>query len=168
MELIFLFLLVVGIGIFVFLSASQASSGSLQRSPYRLKKQLLNASERQLYRRLLSVLPPETTLLSMVRVADVIEPAIQRSRNWSGWQTAFNAIQAKHFDFVVCRGSEMKVIAAIELDGPTHQRLQRRKRDQLLENVCKSAMVPLIRIVAGSPAAKNTEDLRRALSPIRV
>jgi hypothetical protein len=77
-----------------------------------------------------------------VRVADVLSP--RANRNKSVWQTAFNKINRKHFDFVLCAPGDLNVLCAIELDDKSHQKKERQERDDFLENACHNAGLPLI------------------------
>ncbi|MGB7754809.1 MAG: DUF2726 domain-containing protein [Salinisphaera sp.] len=97
------------------------------------------------------------------RVADVIEPKLARGKDRSAWQKAFNAIQAKHFDFVVYSPDCRQCWAAIELDDKWHEKSHRRKRDALLDEAMQSAGIPLVRIPA--KAGYSVGQLRERLAP---
>ena len=80
-------------------------------------------------------------MLAKVRVADVIAPAKGQDR--SKWQTAFNMISAKHFDYVLCDPSTLAVAQVVELHDRSHGTTKRAKRDDFLRNACQSAGLPL-------------------------
>ncbi|MCC7435765.1 MAG: DUF2726 domain-containing protein [Methanoregulaceae archaeon] len=77
-----------------------------------------------------------------VRVGDVLTVGAPSD---SAWWTGFNTISAKHFDYVVCRRSDCAVLFAVELDDQSHQRGDRQKRDQLLDDACNEAGLALHR-----------------------
>lgn len=77
-----------------------------------------------------------------VRVADVIE--VEKGTPRSLWQRAFNKINAKHFDFVLCNPSDLKPVCAVELNDKSHAQETRKGRDQFLEEVCRKAGLPLV------------------------
>jgi hypothetical protein len=73
----------------------------------------------------------------------VLEPAKGLSR--SNWQTSFNKIAMKHFDFVICNNDDLSIICAIELDDKSHHRRHRIERDVFVNSACESAKFPLVR-----------------------
>jgi Protein of unknown function (DUF2726) len=81
-------------------------------------------------------------VFGQVRAADVLEPKARR--NAPGWQSAFNRVQSKHFDFVLCDPGGLKIVAVIELDDSSHSQSRRQKRDRFLDEACASAGLPLI------------------------
>ncbi len=110
---------------------------------YQHKPYMLTNAEKIFYRTLHKSLSSKFLILMKVRVADVLEP--EKGINKSTWQSAFNRIKAKHFDFVLCSLNNYQIIAAIELDDSSHQQEFRMKRDKFLNQACESADFPLIR-----------------------
>ncbi|PZO60838.1 MAG: hypothetical protein DCF15_01160 [Phormidesmis priestleyi] len=94
-----------------------------------------------------------------VRVADVLQPAAGLSK--SRWQTAFNRISAKHFDYVVCDKDTLSICAVIELQDKSHHQPNRLKRDQFLKAACKSANLQLLEFWV--KPRYIVEDIRSAL-----
>jgi hypothetical protein len=76
------------------------------------------------------------------------------------WWTAFARVSQKHVDFVVASRQTLEALVAIELDDSSHQRGERRKRDDLLNAVFVQAGIPLIRFTL----RYTTTDVRDALS----
>jgi very-short-patch-repair endonuclease len=75
--------------------------------------------------------------------------AAQR-RKWLG------KILAKHVDFVLCDPESLAPLLAIELDDASHDRPERKERDEFVDHAFESAGLPLLRIRNGSsydPAA---------------
>jgi len=124
----------------------QALTNKQNENQYRKKQALFTRSEQKFFIALDNALGDKFRVFGMVRVADVIEP-IARIKS-PGWQSSFNRIQAKHFDFVICDPSDLHVVAAVELDDSSHARKIRRDRDEFLNQVCKSAGLPLLRFPA--------------------
>lgn len=104
---------------------------------YRLQKTFLSPAERSFYGVLCSAVADEYVVLSKVRVADVITPANSRDR--SKWQTAFNRISAKHFDFVLCDPKSLSVEQVVELNDRSHKSAKRQERDDFLRSACAGA-----------------------------
>jgi len=94
-----------------------------------------------------------------VRVADVLKPSKGGARKQ--WQIAFNKINNKHFDFVLCDKNDLSVLCAIELNDKSHNTKKRKDRDAFLTAACESAMLPLIQIPA--QAAYNIDEIRQTL-----
>jgi len=114
---------------------------------YRKKGPLFTPAERSFYGVLLQAIDRDKyQVFGKVRVADLIGP--QPSRNRSQWQKAFNAISAKHFDFVLCKADDLTPVAVIELDDKSHNEKHRQKRDELLKSICKQVELPMIQVPA--------------------
>ena len=96
-----------------------------------------------------------------VRVADLLRPHKGMTR--SNWQKAFNSISSKHIDFVICDKTNLKPLCAIELNDKSHQRKNRRLRDEFITKAFASARVPLEFIIARR--AYSAERIREQLEP---
>ena len=113
---------------------------------YRLAGPLFSPAERSFFGILQQAFSEEYVVFGKVRVADILLP--EKGLNKSQWQTAFNKISSKHFDFVLCTKDDLKIIAALELDDKSHRSKKAQNRDSLLNNVCESAGFPLVRFPA--------------------
>jgi hypothetical protein len=102
---------------------------------------LLTAAERSFFGALDAAIGAEYRVFPKVRVADVIGV---EAHERGAWQSAFNRISAKHFDFVICDQRELAPRAVIELNDVSHQRPDRQRRDELLRDICKEIALPLI------------------------
>ena len=77
--------------------------------------------------------------------------AILRPLRKDHWEKHGRRVSQKSFDFVLVEKGTSLVRCAIELDDRTHERPDRRSRDQFLELACKRAGLPLVRVrVTGS------------------
>ncbi|TVQ29411.1 MAG: DUF2726 domain-containing protein [Wenzhouxiangella sp.] len=112
---------------------------------YRLTE-LLSPAERSFFGVLTQAAGEDWRVFAKVRIADVLTP--QKGLSRSRWQSAFNAISAKHFDFVLCDPADCAVKLAVELDDKSHAKANRRKRDRLVEAACESGGLPLLRVRA--------------------
>ena len=79
----------------------------------------------------------------------------------SKWQTAFNQISAKHFDYVLCSATSLEVLAVIELDDKSHNKPSRSKRDEFISEACHGADLPLIRFPA--KASYTVDGVRKKI-----
>jgi hypothetical protein len=129
----------------ILLGIFQRLAGSKSKPRYRLTR-LLSPAERSFYGVLAQATGEEWRVFAKVRIADVLTP--QKGMSRSRWQSAFNAISAKHFDFLLCNPGDCSPKLAVELDDSSHQRSVRKKRDRLVDAACESAGLPLLRIKA--------------------
>jgi hypothetical protein len=79
----------------------------------------------------------------------------------SAYQTAFNRIQSKHLDFVVCGPSDLSIQFAVELDDSSHNKPSRQNRDAFLEQALAASEIPLFRFPVKK--AYTFEEVRSAI-----
>lgn len=115
------------------------------------------------YRHLLGATSGRCIVFCTVRVADVVEVSFQRDKNQKKWQTLFNKISSKHFDFVLV-DNDMNILCAIELNDKSHERKERQERDAFLRKVMKSADIPLLEIKAARKY--NIVELRQRIDQL--
>ena len=119
----------------------QAGSAAVSFSSYS-SKALLNAWERKVLVALHDQVPPGLYVCPQVRLADLL--TIQ-SRDWQSRQYAVSQVAQKSVDFVIIDMASGNPVLVIELDGPTHDRPERQRRDVLVEGVMRQVNVPLRR-----------------------
>lgn len=112
--------------------------------PYQAIPQLFTPAERSFLSVLDQAIDSEYRIFGKVRVADVM--SVTKGTSRSDWQKAFNRIQSKHFDFVVCRASDSSILVLIELDDRSHLKNDRVERDDLVNKAAEAAGLPLLRI----------------------
>ena len=108
---------------------------------------LVTPAEQRFYEALDEAVDGRLLILSKVRVADLLSVT---SESRSARYRVFRSIASKHVDFVLVEAKNLRPLAAIELDDSTHRRLDRRKRDELLDDLFAKANLPLIRFKTGS------------------
>lgn len=57
-------------------------------------------------------------------------------------------IAAKHFDFVVCRTSDLVAGSVVELNDRPHVSRHANARDQFIQSLCKTINLPLLQAAA--------------------
>ena len=114
--------------------------------PYLPAKFLFSAAERSFLGVLDQAVGPEYRVFGKVRVADLasVKPGMSNPAR----QGALNRVASKHFDFVVCRASDLSVVCAIELNDKSHSSQRVKARDDLIENVCQAINLPLLTVQA--------------------
>lgn len=115
----------------------------------------LTPAERSFYGVLQQALASNYHIFAKVRLADIVRPV--RSPSRSGWQSAFNRITGKHVDFVICDSERLGIVAVVELDDRTHERIERGVRDNLVDTALADAGIPVLRVSA-----------RQAYSPAQI
>ena len=110
--------------------------------PYQRRDWLLSAAERSFFGVLQQAVAPEFLLFAKIRLADLLFIP----RGSEGRQAAFNRIQSKHIDFVICDRDTIRPLIAIELDDSSHGRPSRRSRDEFVESALTAAQLPLLRV----------------------
>jgi very-short-patch-repair endonuclease len=127
--------------------------------PYQKEHALFTPAERAFFEVLEPTLGNQFRVLGKVRLADVIR--VKPGLSGSARQQAFNRIQSKHLDFVVCDPKDLSVQFVVELDDSSHQQSRRQDRDEFLDKALAAAGVPVFHF-----AVKRTysvQDIRRAI-----
>ena len=127
---------------------------------YVLNATLVTPAERSFLGCLDSVLPTEIKVFPKVRLADIF--SVEKSSNRAARVSAFNRIQSKHVDFVLCRSDDLSPLAAIELDDKSHDRPDRQERDKFLNDLFATSRIKLIRVKAQK--SYDTGELIRRLN----
>ncbi len=131
--------------------------------PYTKRPILFSPAERSFLGVLDQAVGEEYRIFGKVRVADIVDA--QQGLDARGRQTALNRVTNKHFDFVLCRKSDLSVICAIELNDQSHQRRKRQERDAFLAGVCQAVGVPLLQVPAqrGYAIPELRDNIRAAI-----
>lgn len=126
---------------------------------YKRKGYFFTISERKFFDVLQSVINGKFIIFSKVRITDLLE-APKGLGNPSFYQH-FNKIKSKHVDFVICDKERLIPLLVIELDGSSHSRPDRIKRDEFVDQAFKSADLPIIHI--RNYASYDKEELFQSL-----
>lgn len=135
-------ILIVAVAFLILKKRNAPVSDEGESFPYILGGALFTPAERSFLGVLDQAVGTDFRVFGKVRVADVIEVAKGTPKPLR--QRAFNRINAKHFDFVLCSPSDLKPLCAIELNDQSHAQDNRKERDKFLENVCTAAKFPLV------------------------
>lgn len=103
--------------------SNSATSDSL---PYQSVNALLSAAERSFLGVLDRAVGSDYRVFGKVRVADIA--AVKSGLSNSARQVALNRVAAKHFDFAVCRASDLSLVCAVELNDKSHLSQRARSR----------------------------------------
>ena len=126
------------------------------RPPYRRAGPLLTPTE-ALFLPVLRRAAGSCPVLCKVRLADVAEPTGQDARRWG-------LVMRQHLDFVVVDPASWRVLCAVELDDPSHDGFDARRRDGVKGQALSGAGVPLLRVrTAGH---YDAGEIAARLSPV--
>lgn len=157
------------IGLVVVAAGATQRGASRIGFPYKLGRPLLSAAERSFLGVLDQAVGPEYRVFAKVRIADVaaVKPGMTRGAR----QGALNRIASKHFDFVICRASDLAIVCAVELDDASHGTPRAKTRDQFVAEVCRTIGLPLLSVAASATyvlhevRSRFQEALRPPASP---
>lgn len=109
-------------------------------SLYARNERFLSPAEASFLGALRLAVAEQYEIFAKVRLLDLV-----RVKSEVGRQAAFNRVQSKHVDFLLCERGTYRPLVAIELDDSTHQRSDRQARDAFLEQVLEEIGLPPLR-----------------------
>jgi hypothetical protein len=158
--ILILVVVVFVIAALVAVAGKKAGSGSGINYPYVPAKTLFSAAERSFLGALDQAVGPEHRVFGKVRVADLV--AVKPGLSNSARQGAVNRVGSKHFDFIVCRATDLSVVCAVELNDKSHASKRAQARDAVKRNVCKAVGLPLFEVTA--KRAYSVSELQEQLA----
>ncbi|SET26457.1 Protein of unknown function [Nitrosomonas marina] len=129
---------------------------------YRSVSNLFTPAELSFYHVLKKAVSEQFEIFGKVRIADVIQPG--KHLNQKSWRIAVNRIQSKHFDYVICDPETLTIMAVIELDDANHNAENNSNRDRLVNEICQSANIQLIRF--DTKSAYQVGYVREAINDV--
>lgn len=103
---------------------------------------LFSPAERSFYGVLEQAIGDDYRIFAKVRLGDVIQP--KKGLEKSSYYAARNMIDRKHLDYVICGKTDFVPVGAIELDDKSHQRQDRKERDDLVDRALDDAGIPIL------------------------
>lgn len=127
------------------------------RLPYRVRTDFLTAAELNFFHALRSAVGETWVITAKVNLRDIFRIESDAAAE----QSHRNRIDRKHVDFLLCDPATMQPRIGVELDDSSHRRPDRAERDVFVNDVFRSADLPLVRV----PAARSyaVADLRQQL-----
>ena len=125
---------------------------------YGLKTSLLSQSELHFLEPLKQVVGDRYTIECQVPLSGIVT-ILDSNKNFTNYHD-FNQIKAKTIDFVLY-DKNYKPFVCIELDGSSHMRLDRIKRDIFINNLMKSVGLKIIHIYPASEY--DTQELENLI-----
>lgn len=158
LDLLIPVLVIAAIAVAILVSLSK--KGRLGVDVYQRKGDLFSAAELRFLAALDQAMAPGHRVFGKVRVADLV--AIRSGLNPKTRQIALNRVAQKHFDFVICSGTTLVPICAIELNDGSHGSASAKRRDELLATVCRQVGLPLL--VVKAAGSYSPESIRQQLT----
>jgi predicted RNA-binding Zn-ribbon protein involved in translation (DUF1610 family) len=113
--------------------------------PFKLRDDFLSPAEVSFYQILRTAVGERALVFTKVNLADLFFVATGDHRQN---RALANRVDRKHVDFLVCDLKTVHPIVALELDDQSHQRADRKTRDEIVDGVFAAAGLPLLRIPA--------------------
>ena len=109
--------------------------------PYTRTDCFFSPAEASFFAALRVALAEEYEIFAKVRLLDVLNV-----KPGQGWQAAFNRVQSKHIDFLLCDRATSRPVLVIELDDSSHQRADRKTRDAFLDKALEVVGLPVLHV----------------------
>lgn len=153
--IIFIFIVAVIIVILAAIGMKIGNAPKQTIAAYR-KKYLLTKNEYSFYQKIKPIIQEKNLrVLCKIRLADLIEP--EPNKNQKEWYAAFNRIKSKHIDFAIAT-ENMKVIVLVELQDNTHQKSDRKERDEFVNTAVTRAGYILLSVYNNTDGLKQLEE----------
>ncbi len=152
-----LFILAITISIF-----TQNTPPTKEKPKYRYTRRncILTEAEHDFYNTLTELYSQKYTVFAQVHLPTLIDHTVPGQ----DWKPAFNHINQKSIDFVLCNTVTLSPLVAIEYDDRSHERRDRKERDIEVENILESVGLPLVRIQNhGKP---NPEEIKEKIAGV--
>ncbi len=157
----FLFVAVLIIKFFKFLSfdKNERKKRFKKKILYKYNKKdfLMTRPEGQFFNILKELLEDNYYIFTQVHLSTILDHKV-RGQNWRG---AFSHINSKSVDYVIS-DKFFRPLLVIELDDISHERKDRKKRDEIVENILENTGIPFLRIKNNS--YHNKEDIKALIS----
>ncbi len=121
-----------------------ATTPPLPQAPehrYRLRDDFVSHAEASFFHTLRTVVGDRAFIFPKVNLADLLYAPRQEAQ-----RAAWNRINHKHVDFVLCDPHTLAPVLAVELDDRSHRRPDRAERDAFLDHALEDAGLPLLRV----------------------
>jgi Protein of unknown function (DUF2726) len=116
-----------------------------EKLPYQKKEYLLTITENKFYKVLKRVAEENNCRINTkVRLEDLLE--VSRNMDYGTRYGFRNRIKSRHIDFVLCDQRGIQPLLAIELDDYSHNRWDRKRRDEFVDQALRDAGLPILHI----------------------
>ena len=158
MEIIKTIALTVGLILLAFLLKRVFWHGKKPpRYPYQRNGMLFTADEKAFFRTLKDTIGDNYEVFGKILAAHIIVP--KKGASAHAVKKAFNSIDDRYFDFVLCEKSNLAVVCVVQLQNKNHS-VRLNDKDPLIP-ICENLGLPLFRFA--SAADYSVEEIRETL-----
>lgn len=112
---------------------------------YRKSNQVMTDHELKYYKILNEAVGENYYILAQAHLSAFLEHKVPNGQNW---KVAFRHINGKSIDYLLCDKQTLAPLLAIELDDASHEKQDRRLRDEEVERIFTDAKLPLMRVAS--------------------
>jgi hypothetical protein len=123
------------------------------------RERFMSDAETRFFQALHAAVGAQARIFVKPRLRDLVS-AIDSNR--SRWQARSNQLNMKHVDFLLCDPLTLSPACVIELDDSSHERGDRQARDNFVNEVLKSAGIPIAHFAVRS--AYTAEEISSKLA----
>jgi hypothetical protein len=142
------------------LSAKDTPAAGFTALPFKLRDDFLSPAEVSFYQVLRVAVGDRALVFTKINLADLFFVSTGDHRQN---RALANRVDRKHVDFLVCDLKSVRPIVALELDDQSHNRADRKTRDEMVEGVFAAAGLPLLRVPVKTGYAP--QELQALLKP---
>ncbi|MFA5936574.1 MAG: DUF2726 domain-containing protein [Candidatus Paceibacterota bacterium] len=160
MEILIIFivvLIIVVVALKIYLPEIFLTKESKSLYNYKRKDFLMSRVEHEFFDILVDITKDQYYIFPQIHLPTILDNKVV-GQNWKG---AFRHIDEKSVDYVICDKAYIKPLLAIELDDRTHERENRKIRDEEVERILNNAGLPLLRF--SNNGNFNKEEIKRLL-----
>ncbi len=134
------------------------------RFNYLPKKFMMNSSEYKFYKILCSFIDGLYSIIPQVHLDELVKPerGLKSRRIFS-----FRHINQKSVDFVICDKKSMCPLLAIELDDRSHEREDRKDRDEEVQRILRESNIELLRFKKEQSKEEIQNQISEKLNSIK-
>jgi very-short-patch-repair endonuclease len=125
---------------------------------YKRKDFLMSRAEHEFFDILVDIAGDQYYVFPQIHLSTILDNKVV-GQNWKG---AFRHIDEKSVDYVICDKAYIKPLLVIELDDKTHERDNRKIRDEEVERILSNANLPLLRF--GNNGHFDKEEVKHLVS----
>lgn len=125
------------------LAGSGSEADKAPQLPYRLRDNFLTPAEHTFFNSIKPIVGDRALVCAKVGLGDIFKV---KAEDQSQYRIYTNKIDRKHVDFLLCDHKTMQPLVGIELDDKSHDRPDRRARDEFVDQVFAAAGLPLVHV----------------------
>ncbi len=157
-QFLILFAIILVLVVVVFILNLFRSKEQRYKYLYERREFIMSHSEREFFIMLTELIGANYWVFPQIHLPSIVGHKI-KGQSWFG---AFRHISEKSVDFTLCDKKSLQLAMVIELDDPSHERVDRIERDKEVERILESAKLPLLRVK--TEEIINREELLRKIN----